>query len=436
MTAGSNPAHAQAFWVETFGNTAAGSCDQGTLANGFVSTNGTWTVTAVGPEGPTPNQWYISATEPGRAAGDCSTQGCYINPQYTDRTLHVGNLASSPNAGTLSIGRLWVRFTMQADFNLLPYKPIQEQSLRQWVGGPRWNYSLFLIFSKMRMIQQGNDDVSVEYFDGTTWTTIADPPQTDPGCGQRIWNVTQYAVALGASADNNQMNVKIGFTWINDEGGVGVNPSFAVDSIALIGTLAPVADFTASDTVLCTGDCIDFTDLSNNFPTAWAWSFIEGILPLHLFRILRLFVSSTRYIYSSVDRQQWNGHRYSHQNRLHHCECLYSANRGIQCRQYKFLWAYLHQFHRWKHQRRECLEMVISEELEHFNWSESATNLLLHSGIVFRYTNLYNQFGSDTLVLTDYINVNTCPLPVADLPRLLLHFVQIPALTFFWSVNI
>jgi len=39
----------------------------------------------------------------------------------------------------------------------------------------------------------------------------------------------------------------------------------------------PVADFTASDTMICEDSCISFTDLSTNTPTSWQWSFPGGI---------------------------------------------------------------------------------------------------------------------------------------------------------------
>ncbi len=39
---------------------------------------------------------------------------------------------------------------------------------------------------------------------------------------------------------------------------------------------APVADFEASETTVCEGSSIDFTDLSTNTPTGWSWSFPGG----------------------------------------------------------------------------------------------------------------------------------------------------------------
>jgi gliding motility-associated-like protein len=40
--------------------------------------------------------------------------------------------------------------------------------------------------------------------------------------------------------------------------------------------LPPVANFNASDTSICAGDCISFTDLSTNNPTSWNWNFTGG----------------------------------------------------------------------------------------------------------------------------------------------------------------
>src|SRR6185295_20070839 len=35
----------------------------------------------------------------------------------------------------------------------------------------------------------------------------------------------------------------------------------------------PIANFIASNTSICEGQCINFTDLSANNPTSWSWSF-------------------------------------------------------------------------------------------------------------------------------------------------------------------
>lgn len=42
------------------------------------------------------------------------------------------------------------------------------------------------------------------------------------------------------------------------------------------GTLAPIADFTANQTIVCAGNPVNFTDLSSFTPTSWSWTFQGG----------------------------------------------------------------------------------------------------------------------------------------------------------------
>ena len=46
-----------------------------------------------------------------------------------------------------------------------------------------------------------------------------------------------------------------------------------IDDININSILAPSGKFTASDTTLCVGQCISFTDQSTNTPNSWAWTF-------------------------------------------------------------------------------------------------------------------------------------------------------------------
>lgn len=52
---------------------------------------------------------------------------------------------------------------------------------------------------------------------------------------------------------------------------------YYIDSVFVgICTVPLIANFTASNTNLCVGDCIDFTDQTTNNPTSWTWSFPGG----------------------------------------------------------------------------------------------------------------------------------------------------------------
>src|SRR5690606_31806825 len=78
----------------------------------------------------------------------------------------------------------------------------------------------------------------------------------------------------------NNANVKIGFRWVNNDDGVGTDPSFAVDDITLtIPTTGgnPTANFTPSSITICEGDTITFTDGSTTSGTGtYSWMFSRG----------------------------------------------------------------------------------------------------------------------------------------------------------------
>lgn len=50
-------------------------------------------------------------------------------------------------------------------------------------------------------------------------------------------------------------------------------------NFCVVQTVAPVAGFSASDTLTCVGNTITFTDLSQNAPTSWMWTFQGGTPP-------------------------------------------------------------------------------------------------------------------------------------------------------------
>ncbi len=46
--------------------------------------------------------------------------------------------------------------------------------------------------------------------------------------------------------------------------------------ITIVSCVSPVAEFVASSTAICQNHCINFTDLSQNTPTSWHWSFTNA----------------------------------------------------------------------------------------------------------------------------------------------------------------
>lgn len=240
-------ADAQVFWTEDFGT----GCSQGTLASGFVSSNGTWSVTNTGTNGTLSNFWYVSATEAGMGVGNCG-DGCLNSSVLNNRTLHVG---SNPNL-IGDVGAAYFAGPGGANSDVRAETPFINCTGRS---------NISLSFSYLMEGDAGNDFAALAYFDGSIWMhyngamwIAAFVPlalTSNSACmPQGKW--TAYVVNLPLSATNNP-NTKIAFRWINNNDGVGTDPSFAVDDIRFSGAIIPSCSvsISVSQSILCNGDC-------------------------------------------------------------------------------------------------------------------------------------------------------------------------------------
>lgn len=243
-------------WTETFSNACASDCD----ASAYVGPNGAWTQTLTGLNGADANVFYVSGQECGNAAGACGSV-CGA----TDPSLHIG---SSPSV-FMDQGASFLNGGLGFFF------PETDRRIESPTINMTGNSNLTLTFNYIENGDGTLDNATVWYFNGATWSLLQDLAKTPLTCmPQGTW--TSISIALPVSANNNP-SMKIGFRWVNNDDGIGTDPSFAVDDIQITtpsAGSAPVADFTASLTSLCAGDCITFTNTSTFAPGAtFSWNF-------------------------------------------------------------------------------------------------------------------------------------------------------------------
>lgn len=256
------------FWSENFNNGCTSNCN----VSSYTGTNGAWSVSDPGVNGNIPNEFFVSCAENGEPVGSCGA-GC-----GNDATLHV---ASVPCALCL----FCPNGDCGAAYNAGPAfggeDPLTDKRAESPLISTLGKTGITLEFKYIERGQGASDNATVEYSTdgGATWNVLVNPAKTATTCGggQGLW--TAYSIALPATCDNIS-NLKIGFRWENNSDGVGSDPSFAVDDVALstVVSLPPVADFSTPLTAFCDSTCIAFTDLSQNGPTSWSW-LLPGATP-------------------------------------------------------------------------------------------------------------------------------------------------------------
>jgi hypothetical protein len=90
---------------------------------------------------------------------------------------------------------------------------------------------------------------------------------TGSGGSTYLWNpgsITGSPVNVSPSANTTYTVVGTDVNGCTNSASVSVN---------VITCAVPIVTFFASDTTLCVGDCINFTDQSTNNPSSWSWTF-------------------------------------------------------------------------------------------------------------------------------------------------------------------
>lgn len=247
-----------AFWTENFGT----GCNTGQYANGFTSSNGTWSAVVTGTQGAMPNTWFVSAAEAGMGVGNCG-DGCGNTPGLTNAILHVG-LDFGP--GFQDFGASYIAGSGY-ETDLRAESPVINCSGKN-------NITLSFLYLVEGI--PGADYFEVQYSanGGSTWTTIATPPPTSNSLctSQGLW--TNFSVSLPSSANNNT-NVKIGFRWVNSDPN-GADPSAAIDDVVL-STPAVFAPTFAVTSPVCSGVSQTLTANTGTYSVSgYSWTIVPA----------------------------------------------------------------------------------------------------------------------------------------------------------------
>jgi len=213
-------ASAQVFWTEDW------------------TTGGTgWTFNvSTGAEGADPNFFTVSDNEGGGIAPNLGAPTSCGLASNGNNTLHVTSVFFPTGGAAYDAGGLCG----------LLFCPETNRRSESPTINCTGKTTISVNFNYIEGGQTTFDDATFYYFDGAVWTFLDNMAKTLTGCGgQGLW--TSRTIALPVSADNNPL-VKIAFSWLNNDDGVGSDPSFAVDDITL-STFSSLNTITTDSTV-------------------------------------------------------------------------------------------------------------------------------------------------------------------------------------------
>lgn len=230
----------------------------------FESGGANWTLNSgdeggIGVDAPS-NQWMITNVYSSIWGVITPDQPIEITNFPQSNYLHIGNGAlSSTNA-------IYLDAASQPFFGGIPglnfVKMNGDISTAGYTG----------VHLSFYWLDQGNLGKTYYSIDGgVSWVSIGGDFN-----GQSNWGLFDIADA----AFDNQPTLRLGFSFDNTIGAPVLDPPFAIDEIFIYvpsDNEEPIASFTMSDTEICAGESITFTDASTvSGATTYDWSFSNG----------------------------------------------------------------------------------------------------------------------------------------------------------------
>lgn len=199
-------------WEEDFGTSSDCSISS---ADGFISTNGMWTIEAIGPNGIAAHNWVVGAQEAGMELNECGSS-CMVDPDLVENTLYVTNESFNASFGAV--------------FQNGPDSETHVRAVSPVVSFIDVTSPMAL---KLQYIYSGHPSTTcvLEYFDGTTWSDLWLIEETLGACGNAgEW--TESIIPLPGDVSGNA-NVQFGIRWENTGPETMPAPelSFALDKI-------------------------------------------------------------------------------------------------------------------------------------------------------------------------------------------------------------
>jgi hypothetical protein len=188
----------------------------------FSSGGAGWNMNVVtGPEGVDANFFTVSAAEGGGITPNMGAPTSCGVANNANNTLHVTSVFFPTGGAAYDAGGLCgILFCPQANRRC-------ESPVINLTGFNNMSVN----FNYIENGQTTLDNATLWYYDGAVWSLLDDMPKTLTGCGgQGLW--TSRSIPLPSSSNNNP-NVRIAFSWVNNDDGVGTDPSFAVDDITI-----------------------------------------------------------------------------------------------------------------------------------------------------------------------------------------------------------